>query len=431
MEAGFARVSITPPLGTRLMGFSARDHEQGCTAIHDDVFVRALYLEQGGEAALIIGYDLCFIGRAEADRYKTEIERELWLVPAQVLMNASHSHVGPAVGRWDYGGYEPPDTRYLDLLGEATLRAARDARRAAEAVTVWAGATQSKLPMNRRRPENGAIAFAPNPEGFVFDALPVCLLKGRDDRPVCLLFSVSCHPSMMAGWEVSAEYPGAATDRLDARLGAPVSFFLQGTGGDAKPSLIGAGLERFRPATWDDVAKAGEMVAGEVAEVLAGGLTRVEPGLRTCLMEVSWPMEAPLSGEGYAAIADDAGAGEVRRWWAQRIVATLARGEQLPSAVKLILQGLRIGEGLRLVALEGEPVAGYGALMERFYGSGITFPLGYSNGEGLYLPTSEMLDEGGYEVGSFWEYGFPARLAQGFEGILTEALEKLREAGIA
>jgi hypothetical protein len=121
----------------------------------------------------------------------------------------------------------------------------------------------------------------------------------------------------------------------------------------------------------------------------------------------------------------------VRRWWAQRIVATLARGEQLPSAVELVVQGIRIGEGLRLVALEGEPVAGYGALMERFYGSGITFPLGYSNGEGLYLPTSEMLDEGGYEVGSFWEYGFPARLAQGFEGILTEALEKLREAGIA
>ncbi len=430
MRAGFARVSITPPLGTRLMGFAARDHEQGCTAIHDDIFVRALYLEHGPEAALIIGYDLCFIGRAAADRFKAEIERELGLEPAQILMNASHSHVGPAVGRWYYGGYEPPDARYLDLLGEATLRAARDAKRAAQPVTVWAGATRSRLPLNRRRPENGAIAFAPNPEGFVFDALPVCLLRGRDDRPVCLLFSVSCHPSMMAGWEVSAEYPGAATDRLDARLGAPVSLFLQGTGGDAKPRTIGEGLARFRPATWEDVKQAGEMVAGEVAEVLEGGLTRVEPGLRSGLMEVSWPMEAPLPREAYAAIANDAGAGEVRRWWAQRIGDSLDRGETLPSAVELVLQGIRIGEGLRLVALEGEAVAGYGALMERFYGGGVTFPLGYSNGEGLYLPTSAMLDEGGYEVESFWEYGFPARLAKGFEGILTDALETLREAGV-
>ena len=41
-----------------------------------------------------------------------------------------------------------------------------------------------------------------------------------------------------------------------------------------------------------------------------------------------------------------------------------------------------------------------------------------------------MLDEGGYEVDSYWEYGFPAPLAKGFEQVLFQALKDLRTAGI-
>jgi len=74
---------------------------------------------------------------------------------------------------------------------------------------------------------------------------------------------------------------------------------------------------------------------------------------------------------------------------------------------------------VRLIAVEGELVAELGLLIRRFFGKGLTFVLGYSNGEGLYLPTSAMLEEGGYEVASYWEYGFPAPLAPGIEETLT------------
>ena len=97
--------------------------------------------------------------------------------------------------------------------------------------------------MNRRkRDEGGNIVMAPNPGGLVFDHLPVCLLKDSEGTAVCLLFSVSCHPSMLSGFEISAEYPGAATDRLDAHLGAAVSLFLQGTHADVA-ALRGRGFE--------------------------------------------------------------------------------------------------------------------------------------------------------------------------------------------
>ena len=48
----------------------------------------------------------------------------------------------------------------------------------------------------------------------------------------------------------------------------------------------------------------------------------------------------------------------------------------------------------------------------------------------MYLPTSKTLDEGGYEVESFWEYRQPSRLAKGMERILMDSLAQLRSLGI-
>ncbi|HVF09887.1 MAG TPA: hypothetical protein VNA16_03745, partial [Abditibacteriaceae bacterium] len=59
------------------------------------------------------------------------------------------------------------------------------------------------------------------------------------------------------------------------------------------------------------------------------------------------------------------------------------------------------------------------------------FPLGYTDGTQLYLVTSTQIDEGGYEVESYTEYGFPAPLAKGTEAILQQTLAQLREQGIA
>ena len=41
-----------------------------------------------------------------------------------------------------------------------------------------------------------------------------------------------------------------------------------------------------------------------------------------------------------------------------------------------------------------------------------------------------MVDEGGYEATSAWEYGYPALLAKGMEEQVGKALKELRERGI-
>ena len=431
MKAGFARINITPSIGTTMTGYVRRDRDRGCEGVHDDIYVRSLYLTHGAEEVLIMGFDLCFFSRDEVDRFKGAIGRKIDLAPRQVLLNTSHNHVGPKVGTWQYD--PPSDPVYIQAMEYAIVDAALQARDSLVDVTVWAGATRSTVPMSRRlKLANGKVArpFRPSPDGEVCDTLPVCLFKTPTGEPLCLLFSVSCHPSTVHGFEISADYPGVAMDQIDHFLGTTASLFLQGAGGDAKPSVIAAGDTEWRRGTWDDVDEIGTTVANEVIAVLSGSLAEVEPDLRAYAIDMEWPMQASIGRAGYQALLADPETDRTRRLWAEEKLAWLDRGYSLPTTIPITAHGVKLGHGLRLIGLEGEAVAGLGLQMLAFYEDGITFPLGYTDGAQLYLHTSPMLDEGGYEVESSHEYRHPAPLAGGMEAVLDDAMKALRENGV-
>src|SRR5688572_20737081 len=101
MKAGFARVCVNPPLGGSLEGLGVMAPTR---KIHDDIFVRTLYLAHDGREVLIIGCDLLFFERRDIDRFKGAIGRRLALAPSQILFNVSHNHAGPRLTGWAYGG---------------------------------------------------------------------------------------------------------------------------------------------------------------------------------------------------------------------------------------------------------------------------------------------------------------------------------------
>jgi hypothetical protein len=430
MRAGFAKVCVTPPLGTQMMGVGARDTAHGCEAIRDDIFVRALFVEHGGEAALIMCFDFCFVGRDDADRWKGVLGREFEMLPRQIMLTTTHSHVSPAVGAWYAGDFHIPDRVYLQQLEAAVVKAARVARDSAVEATLWTGMAHSKLPMNRRRRVNGETENAPNPDGPVCDVLPLCLIKNRDNEPIALLFSIATHPSIVRGWEISGEFPGFACDRIDAQLGESCSLFLQGTAGDSKPYVIATPDNEWKwDAGWSEAEEVAAILAQEVLEGLEAGLQPVEPEVHSALLDTAWPLGTPHSREEWEAIAGEESNDPIFRGWASRQLTAL-KHHGLATAVPVLFQGIQLGKGLRLIAIEGEPVSHYGHMILEAYPDGVTFPLGYANGESMYLVTSEMLDEGGMEPTSYWEFGWPAPLAKGMEKVAAEAIQELRARGI-
>lgn len=433
MKAGFSRKTITPPLGTRMTGLGTRDIESGCKSIHDEIYVRALYTEHEGEEALIMSFDLCFLGRADSDRLKGAAGRAVDLAPRQILPVATHTHASPAVGTWYSTDYVMPDPLYLRALEAATVQAAVEAKNSAQEAVLSAGVSRSELPMSRRKLIDGKVYTKPNPGGEVNDTLPVCLYETLDGKPICLLFSVSTHPSVMRSWEISADFCGVACDLVDQYLGATCSLFLQGTAGDSKPATVADGEEWDWETGWPQTQRSGEIVAEETIACLKQGLQRVEPKIESGLVETLWPLEK-VERSFFEAVKENPALIEDEicgRQWAERQLQSLDRFGFVPDAASVLFQGVQLGEGLRLIAIEGEPVAAYGKMIFNHYPEGITFALGYANGEALYLPTTPMLPEGGMEVTSYNQYGFPARLAAGMETHAERGLEELKELGVS
>lgn len=427
MNAGFGMQKITPPLGTPMFGFGNRDRDpQGCQTINDDLMVRVLYLEQASTRCLILGFDLLFFSRAEADRLKGALGRVFDLTAREIVLNCSHTHAGPRVGDW---GNVRPDAIYMDWLQAVVIAAVQAARDASQPVRIKAGRAKTSLPVSRRyRRPDGRVDWRPAPDGEVYRQAPFCRFDTPSGKPVGLLFSVACHPSTIGGFVISADYPGPVCRRLDAVLGAPATVFVQGCGGDSKACVIAdgapddTGLATWRKGTPEDVERAGRIVVDELLAALddARPVDELPEGMVCRLDELAHPLESPPDREHLVAMMQDRN--PAIRGWAEYQLASLRAGMSLPHTAPILCQTVHLASGLRLVALEGEPVAGYGHLIEGMYPDEIVFPLGYSNGQGMYLPTDRMYPEKGYEVESAYEYGFPAPAAPGFEEQLRTLL---------
>lgn len=440
MIAGFGKANMTPPPGTRMMGFHNRDCGPGSGPVRDELFVRALYLshenEHENEETLIVSYDMCFIGREDADRMKGAIGRTLNLSPRQILLASTHTHSGPASGYWTYGDYLPANRLFLRELEKKSVSAATSAKSQARPVTISAGMGSTQIPMSRRRHmENGAVEFRPAPDGVVCNALPVCVFKDESGQVVSCLFSAAAHPSNLIDDSISADYPGLVVERLNAHLNTEGSIFLLGCAGDVKTAAAGRGRDTWL-RDWSVVEETGNQLAQEVLQVVDHALQPVQPSLHIDLVETLWPlMPHPARAELEALAAQlkpdvRTCEQEVRHLWAARQLEFLDKGIPLRTAASVLIQGIQLGDNLRIIAIEGEPVADHGLNILKHYPEGITFALGYSNGEALYLPVSYMLPEGGYEVDSFWEYSYPSRLAPGMEAVVEQTLQAFEKQNI-
>jgi len=423
---GFALADITPPLGTHLFGFGGRDRGPGCQAIHDPLQVRAVWIAVKKEPVLILAYDVLFFDRAEADRIKGAVGRALDLTPRQILINCSHSHIGPVTGNWAFANYEPLKNRfYLDDLVSASVQAAVSARDSARPARLRFGKTRSSLPVSRRYlTAKGRAEWRPAPSVPIYDSLPVIAFDDPiTNTPIALIFTVACHPSTTGGVTISADYPGVARDLIDHAIGRPASVFLQGVGGDTKPCVVAdgppddTGLTTWRHGSWDDIHRAGEIVATAVLKILPKLKPLTDPLVQTQLTEVALTLTGlPTRLELEKIRSSTEPHDDLRRLWATRQLELLATCGALSPIAPILIHSIRLSKSLRFVALEGEPVAAWGwAIDQAFRSAGVAIPLGYSNGQGLYLPVESNLAEGGYEVESVFEYGFSGQqLAPGF-----------------
>ena len=390
MYANAGSVDITPDTPMPLFGNSLR--VGNFQAVADRLEANVLVLRTGDRPLVCVSADLAFVGQdlrsCVLDRLGDTFGHE------SLFFAASHTHFAPATDdRRPLLGRAQPEyiQRVCRLISDLISRLLA---KQPEPVTMdyVAGTADHAVNrrlrtpwhLSRRGPQLNAVVGAPDLNGPRDESVHLIRVRRAEGGLLALIWSYACHPvSFPRPFEVSSDYPGRVRQRLRSDLGRELPIlFWQGFAGDIRPRelarypslrsrakrvLIGPRFGRFSIPEWD----------------------RWVESLTACVAQIAASHRA----------ADVTGEIISRR--VSRRLREFVAGKNDDREVAF--HGIRLGDRLAVIGVSAEPVAQYGPMVRRVLAGFPAITVGYIDDVFGYLPTSRMLDEGGYEVTWFLE----------------------------
>ena len=410
MKAAAASTDITPSERIPLGGFSSRLNP--FERVSDPLEVNALLLDDGRTRVAIVSADLLFIGNDLRERILDAIKSPL--SSESLLLAASHTHYAPMTQN-SMPKLGLIDKTYVDSVAKGIASLIDSLAAQMKPVAFYYGDGEAKYSINRRLRRlrvwrNGltwTVDMGPNRLEIRDERVRLLRLVDQNDGCVCVAWNYACHPSSYP-WSthISAEYPGRVRSRLRGHLGwdVPVLFF-QGFSGDIRQPFaarVRSPLSLMRRVClgpifgtpslkmWDQWA---ESLAERVWEIYSQSSQALGHGELTTT-RISVPMSEFISG---------------------------GQSDRL-----LTLHSVSLGRDFRWVGLGAEVVVGYRHHVESLFPGCRVFTVGCIDHVLGYLPTDEMIKEGGYEVVGFREaFAFDGQYKPGVEAKVQNALKSI------
>ncbi len=385
MQAGFAEMDITPPVGTPMAG-SLRPRTS--VGVDDPLLCKAMVLENGQTRVALVTLDLIAWTRRRCDEPRAAIAAATGIAPENVLINCSHTHSGP---------YTDESIDLSGLLDEAYLAQVKTAiieavcRAAGHTLPVTVGTVRTTcegVGRNRRllRPDGSAIngwlitpeKSAGMPLAGPNDADLLAWVFFREGRPVATLWNYTLHVNAHFGTSFSADYPGRVAASLREEFGADFfALFLPGACGDINWAIPFEPLHRRLSAAMRDLVRGAtpghsDALGASWREVTLGVRDR-EPFQQAEIAE-KWPDCLDVFENEDRLLKADPQEG-----------------------VTTVVQALRIGEGA-IAGTPGETFAQLGLEIKERSPYAMTAVAELCNDIVGYIPTLEAFKQGGYET---------------------------------
>ena len=371
--------------------------EANVAVLHDD----------RDRVTVLITVDLLYPGPA----LRRAIEAALPdIPPSRILLGASHTHRGPSASPGLPGLGQVDQTYLRDIAGQLceTVRTLVHST-GQEVDECHVGVGQLDHSINRRRRHGSTTRMGPNLDG-VRDETCTTVRVSASGKIQFILWNYACHPvSHPETSMLSAHYPHVVRRRLREKYGLDVPvLFLQGFSGNTRPN---ASMRISRP--------------------------------RDVLRRLKWgPSFHDLSHSRYrkwcdsladSALRIEASASlvEINEIQASRSVVPLRRFVELndgdPREANLVsFQKMRLGRTLTIVGASAEVVSEYSAwIRDQLPAGEQLICAGCLDDTFGYIPTEQMLREGGYEPRGFCSsFGYQA-VKPGVEVITKNAFASL------
>lgn len=444
-SAGTAASVVTPPTGAPLLGTIQRS-----TGVHDDLYARALVLEDGNQSVALVSLDLIGMDFVLSDQIRAEIKSSAGI--SLSLIHCTHNHSAPFTIPWSVLGprwLASPGKNWRDGLPRRIAELVVQAKKSAEEVTLSSGRAPVQIGSNRRLRTPEGVVMKPNPDGSVIPWVDVLRLTRRDGTTAAVLFSHAAHPVIIHGSsrEISAEFPGFAVAELERLVGGKtIGIFGQAFAGDINGNPLRGGISAAEKAGKELAQAAFNAVQNDVAFAnprlhvksirldlalqplpssaeCQKALTEAEEklalscGSETLSDEKLWDLQDQVGlakSQEQSSESDDVQPMEKQPWWRTDTVLCLRdlmskvnAGDNAPLRFEAHL--LRIGDDWSLLATTHELFSEYQLTLDKLSPTKRNMMLAYTNGCESYIPMDADLSLGGYEASSFPEDGAALR----------------------
>ena len=424
LKVGYGKADITPELGTPC----ALGLDDELVEVFDPLYIRAVWLESGGGAVLILAGDVIGVYGGDADAFSALVEKEVGLPRKNILVTSTHTHQ-TANSRWEIGKFLAPfgledkfsSLKFKDQYVRGLLQAARQAKASA----VPCEMAYSEFPVkdiasNRRVPVgDGKVKFRSSraaadmraePEGSIDPLLRAVFFRSLKDGAVIGIVNYNCHPTAAGGDEVgyaTGDFPGVGMTVAEKQAGNLKLLHLTGTAGEINP---GKYVVSDSPAAADrklDVKLMGE----RYAQAILGAAGKVKAWAPVTELELSRESfgltlkdEIPTPAEVHKNLAE-AAVEYKRKKPEENPMHTRIRGLSEEYALfnskdgKLLTQAaaLRLGD-VFFAFMPGEDMLKLGEELRDHFGRprllNVTVALDYGTS---YIVPQVYFDEGGYE----------------------------------
>lgn len=383
-----------------MAGYAARTKPS--EGVELDLFAKALVLTdaQGARFALVT-LDLIGVPREVRVNVAERVKRDHGIDPANLAINASHTHSGPelraakVLGSDDVVLREKEAEEYTSKLEDTLVRLVGEAIQKSVPAHVDYSSARCGVSMNRRTPDGkGGWLNFPNPAGPVDQTVPVLKTSSDDGKEIAILFGYSCHCTTLGHQKFSGDYAGYAQLALEKAHPGTVAMFMNGCSGDQNP---------YPRKTMELAQTHGQSLATAVEAALTTNMRRLTGPVRAAYREIPLAYDTLPTKE--QLLEEQKSTNKYLAAHGQRLLQRLERGEALPTSYPYPVQVLRLGSDLTCVTLGGEVVVDYSLRLKRDIQDPVVWVSGYTNDVMAYIPSRRIWEEGGYEGGGAMIYG--------------------------
>lgn len=408
LRVGYSKVCISPAIGQPLAGFAAR--EGVCKGIHDDLFARAVVLENESQAVALVSVDVLALSSEFVDQVRTKITGRTGISRDAVMIASTHTHAGPVTIKTFFNPEDSLDSGYMTTLAaaiETSVVQAWESKFPARAGvgSGWVGGIGVNRRTSDKRPVDEEIG----------------ILKVEDDRGKVrlVLINYACHPTVLGSDNLLAtgDFPHFAVEKIETALGGGgFAMFVNGTQGNismghsSELSAIGV----ITPGrTFEHAAELGHKLADATMVALAEIRAEkfIEIGAATSV--VRFPLKGLPSidkaaqqfreaeGKLDRLMQGDAAPEILMKAKSQLLYSSITNyyaneTANLDGHLPVEIQAVRIGDAV-LLAVPAEVFVEIGLELKR-RAKHKTYIIGIANGYIAYFPTRIAYPDGGYEV---------------------------------